>query len=226
MVRALWVCGLLLTTVSLTVAQRAEVGFGLGTLNYTGDLVRSYNFIYSRPAGTVFYRSNLTPVMSFRTSFTGGEVSANDRHPIDPLSSQRGASFDIILLEASTVFEYHFLNWHDERRPLRFTPYLMGGIGLFGISGNNSKTAQYSNVQVAVPFGGGIKYVVRPSFYVSLEFGVRKTFFDYLDNVSDGDQTTKNYQYGNPNDNDAYYFLGFSLTHTFYKIPCPTSPYK
>ncbi len=36
----------------------------------------------------------------------------------------------------------------------------------------------------------------------------------------------KNYQYGNPNDNDNYYFLGISITRTFYNIPCPTNPYK
>jgi hypothetical protein len=80
---------------------------------------------------------------------------------------------------------------------------------------------------MAIPFGGGLKYIVNPRWYVALEFGIRKTFFDYLDNVSDfKDQTQKNYRYGNPNDNDNYYFLGITLTRTFYDIPCPTNPYK
>jgi hypothetical protein len=207
-------------------AQRSEVGFGLGTFNYTGDLARSYNFLNSKPAGTVFYRSNLSKVVSFRVAITAGKVAASDRRPIDAFAVKRNASFNVFLMEASTVMEYHFLNWRDDKHILRFTPYLFGGLGLFGISGNSSKTAAYSNVQGAIPFGLGIKYIVNPKWYVSLEFGTRKTFFDYLDNISTGKQKNKNYQYGNPFDNDAYYFLGLSVTRTFYDIPCPTNPYK
>jgi hypothetical protein len=208
------------------MAQRSEVGFGLGTFNYTGDLARNYNFLNSKPAGTVFYRSNLSKVVSFRAAITAGKVSASDKRPIDPFATKRNASFNIFLMEASTVMEYHFLNWRDTKHILRYTPYLFGGLGLFGMSGNGNKTAEYSNVQGAIPFGVGIKYIVNPKCYVALEFGARKTFFDYLDNISTGDQSRKNYQYGNPFDNDAYYFLGLTVTRTFYDIPCPTNPYR
>lgn len=208
-------------------AQRSEIGFGIGTFNYTGDLARTYNFLNSKPAGTVFYRSNLSKVVSFRAGVTAGKVGASDlKRPVDAFAVQRKASFDIFLFETSTVMEYHFLNWRDTKHILRFTPYLFGGLALFGISGNNNKTSEYSNVQGAIPFGAGIKYIVNPKWYLALEFGARKTFFDYLDNVSVGDQARKNYQYGNPFDNDAYYFLGLSITRTFYEIPCPTNPYK
>lgn len=208
------------------VAQRSEFGFGIGTFNYTGDLVRNYNFKYSRPAATVIYRSNINKIVSFRAALTGGKVEASEK-PIDAFAAKRNASFDIFLLEGSMGIEYHFLNWKDTRVPMRFTPYLFGGLALFGISGNDTKPAEYSNVQMAIPFGGGLKYIVNPRWYVALEFGIRKTFFDYLDNVSDfKDQTQKNYRYGNPNDNDNYYFLGITLTRTFYDIPCPTNPYK
>lgn len=206
-------------------AQRSEVGFGIGTFNYTGDLVRTYNFKYSKPAATVFYRSNLSTVVSFRAAGTFGKIGAEEK-PIDAMGVQRDASFDLFLFEASTVMEYHFLNWRESKRFVRFTPYLFAGLGLFSISGNADKTAEYSNVQVAIPFGGGIKYVYNPKWYLSLEFGVRKTFFDYLDNISVGDRRQKNYQYGNPNDNDTYFFLGISITRTFYDIPCPKNPYK
>lgn len=208
------------------VAQRSELGFGIGTLTYSGDLVRNYNFKYSRPAATVLYRSNINKIVSFRASITGGKLQASEK-PIDAFGAKRDASFDIFLLEGSMGIEYHFLNWKDGRYPMRFTPYLFGGLALFGFSGNDTKPAEYSNVQMAIPFGGGFKYIVNPRWYVAIEFGVRKTFFDYLDNVSDfKDQTQKNYRYGNPNDNDNYYFLGITLTRTFYDIPCPTNPYK
>ncbi|MBL7834480.1 MAG: outer membrane beta-barrel protein [Cyclobacteriaceae bacterium] len=212
--------------VTTAFAQRSELGFGIGTFNYTGDLVRNYNFTYSRPAATVIYRSNINRIVSFRASVTGGKIEASEK-PIDVFAAQRNASFDIFLLEGSMGIEYHFLNWKDGKVPMRFTPYLFGGLALFGISGNDTKPAEYSNVQMSVPFGGGFKYIVNPRWYVALEFGVRKTFFDYLDNVSDfKDQAQKNYRYGNPNDTDTYYFLGITLTRTFYDIPCPTNPYK
>lgn len=220
---------LLLTTTPLVaqLQQRSEVGGGLGTFNYTGDLVRNYNFAYSKPAATIFYRANISNVVSFRASLTGGQLAASDtRAQIDAFSLKRKASFDIFLLELSGVYEYHFLDWRDSHRRLRFTPYLFAGLALFNISGVPNKTVQYSNVQMAIPFGGGIKYVLNPKYYVSLEFGVRKTFFDYLDNVSYGDPSFKNYQYGNKFDTDTYYFLGITLTRTFYDIPCPRNPYK
>lgn len=215
-----------LLVCSQILAQRSEVGFGIGTLNYTGDLSRKYNFLNSKPAATLFYRSNLSKVVSFRTAFTGGKLGASDSKAKDVFSEKRAASFDIFILEASAGMEYHFLNWRDDRRMLRFTPYMFAGLGIFGMSGTQDKPEPYSDIQAIIPFGVGAKYVVNPYWYVALEFGARKTFFDYLDNVSVGDQRYKNYQYGNPHDNDTYYFLGLTLTRTFYVIPCPTNPYK
>jgi hypothetical protein len=163
--------------------------------------------------------------VSFRAAITGGKLGASEK-PIDPFAVNRNASFDVFLLEASTVMEYHFLNWRETKRFVRFTPYLFAGLGLFGLSGNAQKNGEYSNVQGSIPFGGGVKYIYNPKWYISLEFGIRKTFFDYLDNISDENTGLKNYQYGNPFDNDNYFFFGISLTRTFYDIPCPTNPYK
>jgi len=207
-------------------SQRSELGFGIGTFNYTGDLVRNYNIKYSKPAATVFFRSNLSKVVSFRAAITAGKLGATEK-PIDAFAVQRNASFDIFLFEGSLGMEYHFLNWRDDKRPMRYTPYLFAGMGLFGISGNASKTAEYSNIQGTIPFGGGFKYILNPKWYAAFEIGIRKTFFDYLDNISDfTDQTQKNYRYGNPNDYDNYFFIGITFTRTFYDIPCPTNPYK
>lgn len=225
--RAFWAPGLIVLLSYSVSAQQSEVGFGIGTFNYTGDLARTYNVLNSRPAATVFYRSNMSKVVSLRAAITGGGIGASDRRPIDAFAEQRDASFSLFLLEASTVMEYHFMNWRDERHIMRFTPYLFAGLGIFGISGTQNKSASYSNVQGAIPFGLGMKYILNPKWYIAAEFGARKTFFDYLDNVSIGDnQLVKNYQYGNRYDNDAYYFFGISITRTFYEIPCPTNPYK
>ncbi len=218
---------LLAFRVQAQVYQNSEIGFGLGVFNYTGDLVRTYDLRTSKPAATVFYRSNISRVISFRTSLTAGQLAASDKqHPLDSFAVKRNASFNIFLMELSGVFEYHFLDWRNDSRRLRFTPYLFAGVGLFGISGNPKKSAQYSSVQMSIPMGVGMKYVLNPKYYISFEIGMRKTFFDYLDNVSGGSPYNKNYQYGNPNDYDNYFFTGISLTYTFYDIPCPTSPYR
>lgn len=209
------------------VRQRTEVGAGIGTFNYTGDLVRTYDIRYSEAAATVFYRYNFSHVVSVRTGLTFGRVAAGDlKNPIDPAAKERGASFDIGLMEVAPVFEYHFLDWKDAKKRIRYTPYLFAGAGLFVFSGNKEKPKAYSNVQAAIPFGGGFKYIVNPHWYLGLEIGIRKTFFDYLDNVSERVRPQKRpLNWGNPFDKDNYFFIGFSLTRTFYDIPCATSPY-
>ena len=225
-VKGFGLIGLLVMSHAIS-AQKSEVGAGIGTLNYTGDLSRSYNVLNSKFAATLFYRSNISKVVSLRAAITGGGIGASDKRPIDAFAERRNASFNLFLMEASTVLEYHFMNWRDDKHILRYTPYLFGGLGIFGISGTQNKPSQYSNVQAAIPFGLGMKYIVNPKWYLALELGARKTFFDYLDNVSAGtNQLVKNYQYGNRYDNDSYYFLGISITRTFYEIPCPTNPYK
>lgn len=209
------------------ISQRSEIGGGLGVFNYTGDLVRTYDLSTSRPAATLFYRSNISRVVSFKTALTAGQLVASDQqNPIDPFAVSRNASFDIFLAELSGTFEYHFLDWRDDKRRLRFTPYLFTGLGLFSISGNPNKAAEYSNVQLSVPLGGGMKYVLNPRYYVAFEFGMRKTFFDYLDNVSDANPSRKTYRQGNPNDYDNYFFTAITLTYTFYDIPCAKNPYR
>jgi hypothetical protein len=209
------------------LGQRSEVGGGIGIFNYTGDLVRTFQISSSKPAATVFYRSNISNVISLRTSITGGKIGASDtKNPIDAFASNRAASFDLFLLEAGATFEYHFLDWRDSKRRLRFTPFVFAGANLFGISGMEQKNAEYSNIQMSIPFGGGMKYVLNPRYYIAFEFGMRKTFFDYLDNISEGNPSIKNYQYGNTFDYDNYFFTAITLTYTFYDIPCPGSPYR
>ena len=81
---------------SVAYCQSSEVGFGLGTFNYSGDLVRGYNFKYSKPAATAFYRANLSKVVSFRVALTGGQIGASEK-PIDAFADTRNASFNLFL---------------------------------------------------------------------------------------------------------------------------------
>jgi hypothetical protein len=209
------------------LSQYNEVGGGIGGFTYSGDIVRNFNLLYSKPAVTVFYRRNINKIISFKAGFTFGKIGASDkRKPIDAFAIQRNASFNLTLMELAGTYEYHFLDWRDTKRRIRFTPYLFAGAGLFVFSGNQTKPVEYSNVQISIPFGGGVKYVLNPKWYLAAEFGVRKTFFDYLDNISGSDPSYKTFKQGNSFDNDNYFFVGITISRTFYDIPCPVSPYK
>ena len=215
---------LMLTGLTRLNAQEAEVGFGIGGLTYTGELERGYNFLNNRPAGTIFYRLNINEAVALKFPITFGILRDSDNNPTDPFASRRDASMSIFLMEGSLQFEYNFLKFRDNIYQ-RWSPYFFGGVGLFMFSGEGERTTTYSNVQFVLPFGMGLKYIMNPRWIVGLEFGFRKTFFDYLDNVSDGDPTLKNFQYGNRLENDWYYFLGLTLSYQFYKIACPYPNY-
>ncbi len=202
-------------------AQNSEVGFGVGGFYYTGDLSPSINITQVSPGVIGYFRSNFTEASSLRVGINAGKLKGSDGPNYkDSFSKMRDASFDLFLMEASFMYEYNFLDFKNNPRQ-RFSPYFTGGLAIFNMSGQQEKAAQFSSVQLAIPLGVGVKYVLNPKWYVGAEFVARKTFFDYLDNVSEGNTNIKNYQYGNPNDNDSYYFFGITLNYTFYTIPCP-----
>ncbi len=43
---------------------------------------------------------------------------------------------------------------------------------------------KYSRIQVSIPFGIGLKYEIHRKWFAGLQFGMRKTFTDYIDDVS------------------------------------------
>ena len=207
-------------------SQIDEIGFGIGGLSYSGDISRGYKILDSRPGATFFLRSNANDHLSWKFAITGGKiVSSEVDGPIDAFGAQRQASFNITAVELSTSIEYHFLKFKSESSRIRWSPYFTAGVALLSISGNSDKPVPYSSFQPAIPIGVGIKYVLNPKWMLGIEFAGRKMFFDYLDNVSEGDPLKKNYQYGNWYDNDSYYFIGFSINYAFYRIPCPF-PYQ
>lgn len=211
---------------SLSFAQKRELGGGIGVLSYTGDLSSNVFTNPIKPAGTVFYRFNMRDYFSIRVSFLGGGLSGTDVKPIDAFSVARGSSFNIFIYEFATGIEYYFLDFRSKRAPINWSPYFYSGLGIFGMLGHQNKTSTYSDVQLAIPLAFGIRYRATPKWSYSFEAGVRATFFDNIDNISEGDLFIKDYQYGNPNDNDKYYFAGVSLSYTFYSVECPTLPIK
>lgn len=207
-----------------SIAQKRELGGGVGVLSYTGDLSRNVFTNPIKPGVNVFYRFNMRDHLSIRVSFLAGGLAGTDAKPIDAFATARSTSFNIFLSEFSTGLEYYFLNFRGKRPSINWSPYFMGGIGIFGMLGHQNKTATFSNVQLAIPLAFGARYRASPRWSFAVEAGVRATLFDYLDNTSEGNLFNKDFQYGNPFDNDKYYFAGVTVSYTFYKVQCPGLP--
>ncbi len=206
---------------SILLAQKNEFGVGVGAFNYAGDLMRGYHIENAKPGLVAYYKRNLDNIFSARGSLTGGWLSGTDENPIDPFAAQRAGSFHSGLIEAAAMMEYNFLDFKAEHVRVRWSPYMFVGLGTFVFFGGDQDLQGSSRVQMALPFGGGIKYAVNPNIILNLEVGIRKLFFDTIDGYSDGDITNKNYQYGNKYDTDWYNFVGISISYIFWDIPCP-----
>ena len=214
---------LLLCLIPLsTKAQFLEFGGGIGASNYTGDLNSSPRLLQSKLAGTAIYRMNFSDVLSVRFSATAGNISGNDENPVDVLGELRDQSFNHLIIEGSMAFEYHFLSYRSEKERNKFAPYAMLGFGFANVRNVERTYQDFNNLQPVVPMGGGVKYLLSKRLTLTGELGARRTFFDYLDGISDNDITIKSsYQFGNPNDQDWYFFSTLTLTYVLYKIPCP-----
>lgn len=210
-------------------AQKHDIGLGLGAANYTGELERSYNLLNHRPGGWAFYRYNLNHAISFRGSLSIGWLSGSDQPKLDAFARERSQAFDVTLGELAATFEYNFLDYKNPKARIRWSPYFFGGLALFRSSGyaRNERATDYSAIQAAIPVGIGFKYRLTPYLTLGYEWGARKTFFDYIDNVGaylpEETGGIKDFQYGNIHQKDWYYFTGFTLSYTFWNIPCPFS---
>lgn len=137
-------------------------------------------------------------------------------------------SFNTNLTELGVVGEYNFYNFRDPKAKYIFgTPYLFGGLAVFLFSPKSAEPGGNVNpLQIAIPFGFGYKQKVDHHWNVGIEFGARKLFTDYLDNVSHIDPIT-GLQRGLREDKDMYGFLCITISYTIKEIICPfDNPYK
>lgn len=211
----------LLLSIQTASSQFLEFGGGIGIFGYAGDLSRGYNPLESKFGAFGVYRMNFSEFVSFKTSLGIGSLAGNDDNPIDPLGEARSHSFSTGITELSGVLEYHFLDFRNEKSPIRWSPFVFGGFGLARLGEVNGAPDDFNQIQAIVPFGIGFKQLIGKQFGLSLEIGTRKTFTDYIDGVSDTEQTVKNFEFGHPTSKDWIFFTGVSFTYILYKIPCP-----
>lgn len=210
----------LLLTASVSMAQKIEIGASVGGLNYKGDLAPALNPRFFRPGGSLFFRYNASRSVTFRAEMLMGSITGNDAYSKDPFQKVRNLSFRTKLSEANLVTEYNFLNYQDRRFALNWTPYVFAGLG-YSRFNPDSRASNYPTRGWVLPYGVGVKYQINRPWNIGLEFGTRKTFTDYLDNLGGPALSTNKLDQGDPSTKDIYYYLGFSVSYTFYRITCP-----
>ncbi|MFQ3214686.1 MAG: hypothetical protein ACJAT1_000089 [Marivirga sp.] len=204
-------------------SQSKEIGFGLASFNYTGDINPLYSVQNQTLGGYIHYNKSLNDGWVAKLMLAGGKIKGSDAVSKRQLSSVRSAAFNDFITEASFQMQYEFLDFRNDRALVNFTPYVGVGAGFLLINRAN-KIRDYSDIQLMLPLSLGIKVLLSPVWTVNFEFSTRKTFYDYLDNISEEEITDKrntNFQFGNWGDNDWYYFIGVGVSYVFWQVDCP-----
>jgi hypothetical protein len=182
-----------------------DIGVLLGASYYIGDL-NSAHFAMSQPAFGVFYRFNYNYRLAFKAAFNYGSIQGDDARSTNPDQLERNLNFKTNILEFSVRTEFNFWEYRIGHSKYVFAPYIFIGIGVFNFNpqghiGNqwvslrdlstegqktplNPSQHQYPLTQPTIPFGIGFKLNVSNNIGIGFEWGPRKTFTDYLDDVS------------------------------------------
>ena len=216
---------LMAASPQMLFGQRHELGLGVGGFNYVGDINPRFNFLNFRPGGMLFYRYNSpNKYTCLRLSVSSGQLNGDEKRSNDYTSSVRNASFSSTITEMALMGEYNFVNYRDKKQLIKFSPYLTGGVAVFGFT-QGTKTASLpelddvDRINIALPVGFGVKFMINKNWNVSPEFVARKTFTDYLDGISTA--SVNNRTTGNPIDKDWYFYAGISFSYTFFGVNCP-----
>ena len=256
----LFTCLIFFTTA---ITAQLHVGVFGGLAAYNGDLAEKI-FPKKVTNGAVGITGNyeINDQIMVRAGFTYAVVGGADRFSSEPELVKRNLSFETRLFEFSATGEYYLFNLYDRR----YSPYAFAGLAVYsfnpyaydrniqkvflkplstegqGLPGYPGRKP-YSLTQLAIPFGGGVKFAITENFRVGIELGMRKLFTDYLDDISKdyvdmndlftakgplavdmayrGDEIQggdpafpqKDAQRGSPKHNDYYYFTGIHLTY-------------
>ena len=206
------VAAVLLATVSPVQAQLRlgshEIGFTAGGMNYIGDLNDQSMLGTVNLALGGFYRLNFDERWSLRVDIDYGHVEGGNPDYI----ARRNLSFRSYIFEGSLRMEFNFFPFSMREDHFFWTPYVFGGLGFFafnpkayftdplsgesgwyelqplGTEGQGSlfmpERTPYTLKQMSMPFGIGVKYHPTKSLTLSAEYGFRKTWTDYIDDVS------------------------------------------
>ena len=194
------------TTFSQGFKTSAEIGVYGGGSYYIGDLNRSRHFVDSKLAGGLIFRYNLSTRHSLRFTANYGNIYAFDSDSPNPQHVRRNLSFRSQIIEIAAGVELDLFKYRISDMKFPISPYFFYQIAYTrinpkaDINGNEialqplgtegqgtplfTGKREYGLNQLAIPLGIGLKFNLRPRLAMSIEYGIRKTFTDYLDDVS------------------------------------------
>ncbi len=168
----------------------------------------------THPAVGVIGRANVSKHWTIKGNAYYGRISGSDaKYATKEMNRDRNLSFASDILDIGINAEWNILPFQaGYTRKNKFTPYLFGGLSVFTFDPRatyrNPKTGveasyrlqplgtegqettyyndrhKYALTQISIPLGFGLKFNVHPNINIGLEVGARKTFTDYLDDVS------------------------------------------
>lgn len=171
---------------------------GLGSSTYFGDLSNPKKLISADPAINVGLQYYVTKRIALRAELNWFTISGDDKDADEKGRIRRNLSFSSSNLELSAVGIINLYSNGNRfyRRPM-FNVYAFGGVGLLYINPKTKYNGEwvalqplqtegvsYSLIQPVVPYGLGIRLKMTPLMNIVFEGGWRKTFTDYLDDVS------------------------------------------
>ncbi len=191
----------LFSNTGLKAQKGWEVGGGLGTALYLGDLNTEFrlNELGYVVSGVVRYNYNTRISLKFPLSY--GMVRGSDIYSSNPFEKARNLSFRSSIWELGSQLEFNFFNYEHGSANENFTPYLFAGLSIYRFNpkteyeGNwvelrplgtegQRRGEEYAIMSPAFIFGGGLKFDVSFLWSLNLELSGRLLFNDYLDDVS------------------------------------------
>jgi len=194
---------------SQKLLERSELGLTFGGMNYIGDLNNQSMFGTPDLAAGLIARLNFDTRWALSIGASYGHVQGGAPDYI----KLRNLSFRSYVAEAYVRAEFNFFPYGIRSAAYkRSTPYIFCGFGAFrfnpmalytdpssglsqwyalqplGTEGQGSRAypdrVKYQLVQMTMPFGIGWRWRLAPNAHLTAEYGWRKTWTDYLDDVS------------------------------------------
>ena len=192
----------------------------------------SLRFGATRPNVGISIMRRFYPRVSGKLALSYGRITGDDALAANQNDGNarfrynRNMNFQNDILElAGTVVIDLIENRNNYLKRPDFVPFVFAGVagfyhspkGLFRPGGptdggtyvdlqplrTEGQTESYSKTQFSIPFGGGVRYRINRNFDAALDIGWRKTFTDYLDDVS-----TRYAPAGSLTSREAAYFGG------------------
>ncbi len=183
------------------------MGIFLGGSYYLGELnPRKHLNETTRPAVGGIFRFNYDERVTFRAHAMFGTLQADDASSKNAYQQQRNLNFKSNIYEAAVLTEFNFVPYRMSSAKKFFSPYMFIGLAFFHFSptariennwfdlrnlgtegqkaGKKADPKRYRLNQLSVPFGAGVRLNIAKKVGFSIEWGLRKTWTDYLDDIS------------------------------------------